>query len=98
MSRVRKTPMISAIMGECYGQPTWMACLSDFVVQLNGSAMGVSGPRVLELAISEKITDEELGGWKVHAEITGNSDRVAENEEECFAIIREFPFLHAFPL
>jgi len=52
--------------------------------------MAVSGPRVLELAISEKITDEELGGWKVHAQITGNSDRVAENEEECFAIIRDF--------
>jgi acetyl-CoA carboxylase carboxyltransferase component len=90
MSRVRKTPMITAIMGECYGMPTWMACLSDFVVQVKGSAMGVSGPRVLELAISEKVTDEELGGWKVHAEITGNSDRVAENEEECFVIIREF--------
>jgi len=67
-----------------------MACLSDFVVQVKGSAMGVSGPRVLELAISERLTDEELGGWKVHAEITGNSDRVAENEEECFTIIREF--------
>jgi acetyl-CoA carboxylase carboxyltransferase component len=67
-----------------------MACLSDFVVQVKGSAMGVSGPRVLELAISEKVTDEELGGWKVHAEITGNADRVAENEEECFAIIREY--------
>ncbi len=90
MSRVRKTPMITAIMGECYGAPTWMACLSDFVVQVKGSAMGVSGPRVLELAISEKITDEELGGWKVHAEITGNADRVAENEEECFALIREY--------
>ncbi len=84
------TPMISAILGECYGQPTWIACLSDFVVQVKGSAMAVSGPRVLELAISEKITDEDLGGWKVHAEITGNTDRVAENEEECFAIIRDF--------
>jgi acetyl-CoA carboxylase carboxyltransferase component len=90
MSRVRKTPMVTAIMGECYGMPTWMACLSDLVVQVKGSAMGVSGPRVLELAISENITDEDLGGWKVHAEITGNADRVAENEEECFAIIREY--------
>jgi acetyl-CoA carboxylase carboxyltransferase component len=90
MSRVRKTPMVTAIMGECYGMPTWMACLSDFVVQVKGSAMGVSGPRVLGLAISEKITDEELGGWKVHCEVTGNSDRVAEDEAECFSIIREF--------
>ncbi|HSR13188.1 MAG TPA: carboxyl transferase domain-containing protein, partial [Thermodesulfobacteriota bacterium] len=90
MSRVRKTPMVTAVMGECYGMPTWMACLSDFVVQVKGSAMGVSGPRVLELAISERITDEELGGWKVHAEITGNTDRVAENDDECFSIIRDF--------
>jgi acetyl-CoA carboxylase carboxyltransferase component len=82
--------MVTAIMGECYGMPTWMACLSDFVVQVKGSAMGVSGPRVLELAISENITDEELGGWKVHAEITGNSDRVADDEKECFAVIRDF--------
>ncbi len=90
MSRVRKTPMVTAIMGECYGMPTWMACLSDFVVQVKGSAMGVSGPRVLEMALGEKVTDEELGGWQVHARITGNIDRVAEDEEECFRIIREY--------
>lgn len=90
MSRVRETPMITAIMGECYGMPTWMACLSDFVVQVKGSAMGVSGPRVLQYAISEIVSDEELGGWKVHAEVTGMADRVAQTEEECFRIIREF--------
>lgn len=87
MSRVRRTPMITAIMGECYGMPTWMACLSDFVVQLKGSAMGVSGPRVLELALGESVTNEELGGWQVHSEITGSVDRVAETEDECFALI-----------
>jgi acetyl-CoA carboxylase carboxyltransferase component len=90
MSRVRRTPMLTAILGECYGMPTWMACLSDFVVQVKGSAMGVSGPRVVELALGESVSDEELGGWKVHAEITGNADRVAENEEECFQIIRRY--------
>jgi acetyl-CoA carboxylase carboxyltransferase component len=90
MSRVRQTPMVTAILGECYGMPTWMACLSDFVVQVKGSAMGVSGPRVVELALGETVSDEELGGWQVHAEITGNVDRVAENEEECFQIIRQY--------
>ncbi len=90
MSRVRHSPMVTAIMGECYGMPTWMACLSDFVVQVKGTAMGVSGPRVLELAISEKVTDEELGGWKVHSEITGMADRVAEDEDECFRLIRRY--------
>ncbi len=90
MSRVRKTPMMTAVMGECYGMPTWMACLSDFVVQVKGSAMGVSGPRILELALSESVSDEELGGWHVHAEITGMADRIAENEDDCFSILRRF--------
>ena len=90
MSRVRKNLFISAIMGECYGMPTWMACLSDFVVQVRGSAMGVSGPRVLELALGEEISDEELGGVMVHGEITGSIDRIAEDEDHCFDLIRQF--------
>lgn len=90
MSRVRQSPMVAAVMGECYGMPTWMACLADFVVQVKGSAMGVSGPRILEIALGEKTTDEELGGWKVHAEVTGMADRTVENEDECFAVIRQF--------
>jgi acetyl-CoA carboxylase carboxyltransferase component len=90
MSRVRKSPMISAIMGECYGMPTWMACLSDFVVQVKGSAMGVSGPRILELALGETVTDEELGGWQVHSKTTGMTDRIAEDEADCFKIIKQF--------
>lgn len=90
MSRVRQTPMVTAILGECYGMPTWMACLSDFVVQVKGTAMGVSGPRILEIALGEKVSDEELGGYRVHSEITGNIDRVAENEDHCFEIIRQY--------
>jgi acetyl-CoA carboxylase carboxyltransferase component len=90
MSRVRQTPLVTAILGECYGMPTWMAGLSDFVVQVKGSAMGVSGPRVVELALGEKVTDEELGGWRVHAEVTGAVDRVADSEPECLGLIRSF--------
>ncbi|MBU2551716.1 MAG: carboxyl transferase [Proteobacteria bacterium] len=89
-SRERVSPMVMAVMGNCYGMPTWMACLADFVVQVKGAAMAVSGPRVLELALSQKISDEELGGWKVHAEITGMVDAVAEDEEDCFRIIRRY--------
>ncbi|MFC1825554.1 acyl-CoA carboxylase subunit beta, partial [Thermodesulfobacteriota bacterium] len=89
-SRVRKTPLVTAVMGECYGMPTWMACMADFVVQIKGTAIGVSGPRVLEIALSETITDEELGGWEVHAKITGMTDAVVNDEEECFQTIKRF--------
>ncbi|MBI4766743.1 MAG: hypothetical protein HY787_19465 [Deltaproteobacteria bacterium] len=52
--------------------------------------MAVSGPRVLEVALSEKITPEELGGWKLHAEVTGLVDAFAEDDDHCLKIIREY--------
>lgn len=88
--RCRKVPLVATIMGECFGGPSWLAALADFVVQVKGSCMAVSGPRVLEVATSEQVENEDLGGWKLHAEITGQVDRVAEDEEDCFLIVREF--------
>jgi len=88
--RPRKAPRITAIMGYCFGDPSWQAAISDFVVQVKGTCMAVSGPRVLEVALDEKVTPEELGGWKLHAEVTGQVDAFAENDEHCMEIIREF--------
>ncbi len=90
MSRVRETPLVTAVLGKCYGEPTWMACLSDFVVMVKGTAMGVSGPRILSIALGENITDEELGGWQLHSRVTGMADRAAESEDECMQIIRDY--------
>jgi len=87
---MRRVPQVATIMGECFGDPSWAAAASDFVVQVKGSCMAVSGPRVLEIAKSEKVSNEELGGWKLHSEVTGQVDRVAEDEEDCFRIVREF--------
>jgi acetyl-CoA carboxylase carboxyltransferase component len=89
-ARQRRVPMVSAILGNSFGSPSWNAALSDFVVQVKGSCMAVSGPRVLEIATSEIVSNEELGGWELHARVTGQVDRVAEDEEDCFRIIRDF--------
>jgi acetyl-CoA carboxylase carboxyltransferase component len=89
--RLRRVPMVATIMGECFGAPSWYAALSDFVVQVKGSIMAVSGPRVLEMATGEKVASpEDLGGWKLHAEVTGLIDRVAEDEAHCFQLVRDF--------
>jgi acetyl-CoA carboxylase carboxyltransferase component len=85
----RRTPHITAIMGYCFGDPSWTAIMSDLVVMVKGTCMAVSGPRVLEVALEEKTTPEELGGWQVHAEITGQVDAFAEDDEHAMQIIRE---------
>ena len=87
----RRSPHIATIMGYCFGAPTWEAAVADFVVMVKkGTCMAVSGPRVLEVALEERTTPEELGGWELHAESTGQVDAFAEDEEHCLQIVREF--------
>ncbi|HVT33957.1 MAG TPA: carboxyl transferase domain-containing protein [Nevskiaceae bacterium] len=88
--RCRRVPMVAAIFGECFGSASWYAALADFVVQVKGSCMAVSGPRVLEMATGEKSSNDELGGWELHARVTGLADRAAEDEAHALAIVREF--------
>ncbi len=89
-SHMRETPWIIGIMGPSNGVPMWQACLSDFVVQVKGSTLSVSGARALHKSIAADYTDEEMGGWRIHAEQTGITDRTAESEEDCFRIIKKF--------
>ena len=86
----RTQPLIFAALGECYGVADFQANLADFVVQVKGSAIAVSGPRALGRAIGQTYSGEEMGGWEVHSRITGIADKVAENEEDCWHIIRRY--------
>ncbi len=86
----REHPVLFAAMGECHGLAAFQACVADFVVQVKGSSIAVSGPRALGRAIGEKFTSEEMGGWELHSRVTGLTDRVAENEEQCFRLIKKF--------
>lgn len=83
-------PQISVILGPCAGGAVYSPALTDFVfVVENTSKMFITGPNVIETVLGEKISQEELGGAKVHAEITGNAHFYAKNEEECFQQIQK---------
>jgi acetyl-CoA carboxylase carboxyltransferase component len=55
-----------------------------------GATMAVSSPRLIEMAMHEKVDLEELGGWRLHADVTGLVDQVVDREEEVFEAIRRF--------
>lgn len=88
-SRNRYVPQITTIMGVCYGGPSWTAAVSDVVIQVKGSIMAVAGPSILEIATGETATPDELGGWKLHAETTGQVDLFAENDADCLRLVRD---------
>ncbi|MFC1886040.1 acyl-CoA carboxylase subunit beta [Thermodesulfobacteriota bacterium] len=86
----RQVPRIEAIMGECFGEPSWNAAWSDLTVMVKGTAMGAAGPKMLEKSIGEKITPQELAGWEIQSEITGQADAIAEDDEHCLELIKDF--------
>jgi acetyl-CoA carboxylase carboxyltransferase component len=51
--------------------------------------MFITGPEVIKTVLGEEISMEELGGAKIHTEVTGNAHFFAESEEECFSQIKK---------
>ncbi len=83
-------PQLSVILGPCAGGAVYSPALTDFVfVVENISKMFITGPEVIKTVLGEEISMEELGGAKVHSEITGNAHFYAQNELECFEQIKK---------
>ena len=82
-------PQISVILGPCAGGAVYSPALTDFVFVVEHiSKMFITGPSVIKSVLGEDISMEELGGAKVHAEITGNAHFYAKTEVECFDQIK----------
>jgi len=65
-------PQISAIMGPCIGVGSYSPALTDFILQVqNTSQMFITGPAVIKEVLGETVTMEELGGAKIHSEVSG---------------------------
>jgi methylmalonyl-CoA decarboxylase subunit alpha len=83
-------PQISVILGPCAGGAVYSPALTDFVfVVENISKMFITGPEVIKTVLGEEISMEDLGGARVHSEITGNAHFFAKTENECFDQIKK---------
>ena len=88
--RCREAPWIAALMGPSFGSGTWYSVMSDIAVMLKGAVMAVSSPKVTMIATGEDTPWEELGGWKLHYEHTGLVDAVADTEQACIELVKEY--------
>jgi acetyl-CoA carboxylase carboxyltransferase component len=85
--RLRSIPVVSALVRHSFGDSTFFTGMSDYVVQLRGTCMALTGPRVLAIGTSERVTMEQLGGVDVHRH-NGQADVVAGTLDEVYAAIR----------
>ncbi len=84
-------PQVAAVMGPCAAGTAYIPGLADFVPMVRGSgSMALGGPHLVKAATGEEVDVEELGGSKVHCEISGVGDLEVADDVECIAVIKQY--------
>jgi 3-methylcrotonyl-CoA carboxylase beta subunit len=81
-------PQIAAIMGMCVAGGGYLPVMCDHVLMTDGSGLFLAGPALVQAAIGQKVSAEELGGAAMHAAISGTVDFREPNDEACLRRIR----------
>src|SRR3954469_20467324 len=81
-------PQIAAIMGMCVAGGAYLPVMCDHVLMTEGSGLFLAGPALVQAAIGQKVSAEELGGAKMHSEISGPVDFREPTDEACIGRIR----------
>jgi acetyl-CoA carboxylase carboxyltransferase component len=90
-------PQIAAVMGPCAAGTAYIPGLADFVPMVKGiGSMALGGPHLVKAATGEDVDVEELGGSKVHCEISGVGDLEVADDAACIAAVKDY--LSFFPL
>ncbi len=81
-------PQITAIMGMCVAGGAYLPVMTDHILMTEGSGLFLAGPALVQAAIGQKYSAEELGGATMHAEISGTVDFKEPNDHLCLARLR----------
>src|SRR3954451_140355 len=83
-------PQVAAMLGPGAAGTAYIPGLADFVPMVKGtSSIAIGGPYLVESVVGEKVTEEELGGSRVHNEISGVADAEYPDDATCLQAIRE---------
>jgi acetyl-CoA carboxylase carboxyltransferase component len=78
-------------MGPCAAGTAYIPGLADFVPMVKGrGSMALAGPHLVRAAVGEDVTQEELGGSRVHCRKSGVGDLEVTDDEECIARIKQY--------
>jgi len=91
-------PQIAAVMGNCIAGGAYLPVLCDKLLMTEGSGLYLAGPALVKAAIGQNANTEELGGARMHAEISGTVDFHEPDDESCLTRIRNLVSLLDKPL
>ena len=84
-------PQVAALMGPCAAGTAYIPGLADFVPMVKGrGSMALAGPHLVRAAVGEDVTQEELGGSRVHTRKSGVGDLEVADDEECIERVKAY--------
>lgn len=81
-------PQFAAIMGNCVAGGAYLPVLCDKILMTQGSGLYLAGPSLVKAAIGQVVDAEELGGARMHAEISGTVDFFEKDDPSCLKRLR----------
>src|ERR1700720_2666583 len=81
-------PQFAAIMGNCVAGGAYLPVLCDKILMTEGSGLYLAGPSLVKAAIGQIVDQEELGGAKMHSEVSGTVDFYEKTDEACLKRLR----------
>ncbi|WP_163103204.1 acyl-CoA carboxylase subunit beta [Peribacillus alkalitolerans] len=91
-----RVPQVCLLFGPSAAGGAYIPAFCDIVVMVDGNAsMYLGSPRMAEMVIGEKVTEEEMGGAKMHCSVSGCGDVLVKSEEEAISFARKY--LSYFP-
>jgi acetyl-CoA carboxylase carboxyltransferase component len=86
--------VLEAWLGDYFGPQS----TADFIVTTAQAHASITSPALLEVATGQRQTADELGGSRVHSEITGQVDAVADSEAAAIELLRKaFSYYPSYP-
>src|SRR6202044_580549 len=81
-------PQIAAIMGMCVAGGAYLPVMCDKILMTDGSGLFLAGPALVQAAIGQKTSAEDLGGAQMHAQISGTVDFREPDDAACIKRLR----------
>ncbi len=87
---IGKVPTIALVVGSSAGHGAVGAVMMDLVIMLDNSSLFTAGPPLVQAAIGEVISKEDLGGAKLHSQTSGVANLIATDLSQAQGQINEY--------
>jgi acetyl-CoA carboxylase carboxyltransferase component len=84
-------PQVAAMVGPGAAGTAYIPGLADFVPMIKDiGSMALGGPALVRAATGQDVSEQDLGGSKVHTQISGVGDCEVEDDPACVALVKKY--------